>query len=66
MVEAGDHDPVVVEPRRLVDSEIARYLDLYRRLGIPDRGKVHHFPGVHQIHGVGTFAFLDKWLRQTE
>lgn len=66
MAEEGDNDPIVVEPRQLVESEIACYLEVYRRLGIPERGQVDRFPKVHQIHGVGTFVFPDKSLKQTE
>jgi hypothetical protein len=32
------------------------------RLGIGDRAEIEWFNGPHQIHGVGTFAFLRKHL----
>ena len=62
MTEMGDMDAVIVEPRRWVEIDIARYLDVYRQLGIPDRAGISRFHGPHEIHGVETFAFLDRWL----
>jgi hypothetical protein len=35
---------------------------LYTDLKIADRAEIEYFDGPHEIHGVGTFAFLDKWL----
>ncbi len=35
---------------------------LYTRLKVPGRTAIEFFPGPHEIHGVGTFAFLQKHL----
>ena len=39
MVEIGDHDGVVIAPRSMVDREIDKALEVYRKLGIPEKGK---------------------------
>ncbi|HZT33225.1 MAG TPA: prolyl oligopeptidase family serine peptidase [Bryobacteraceae bacterium] len=65
MVEIGDQDGVVMRPRRFVDLEIQRVLDLYRRLGIPERAGVAAFHGPHMVDGAETFPFLDRWLHWT-
>ena len=65
MIEIGDKDGVVVVPRNFVDVELARVEDLYRRLGIPERGQVARFPGPHKVDGTKTFPFLDRWLNWT-
>ncbi len=65
MVEIGDQDGVVVRPRRFADLEIQRVLDLYRRLGIPERAGVAAFQGPHKVDGTKTFPFLDRWLNWT-
>ena len=62
MTEMGDSDPVIIEPRRFLDAEIATYTDIYRRLGLSDRTGVARFPGPHEINGVETFEFLDHVL----
>ena len=63
MTEIGSQDPVIVEPRRLPEMEIDRYMDIYRRLRIPERGRVARFDGPHRIDGEEAFAFLDKFLK---
>jgi hypothetical protein len=62
MIEMGDSDGVVVEPRELADAEIDQVLDVYRRLGIPDKGACARFHGPHRIDAVEAFPFLDRWL----
>jgi dienelactone hydrolase len=62
MIEIGDFDGVEVAPRSLVDREIDKVLETYRKLGIPDKGAVSRFHGPHMIHGVDTYPFLDRWL----
>lgn len=62
MVEIGDRDGVVVAPRRLTESEMYRVVDLYRKLGIPERGQIARFDGPHKVDGTATFEFLDRWL----
>jgi hypothetical protein len=62
MVERGHFDAVGVDER--VASEFAKVRFLYAaRLGIPERCAIEWFVGPHQIHGQGTFDFLDQHLR---
>jgi hypothetical protein len=63
MIEVGDHDGVVVAPRRLADVEMNRVLQFYGSLGIPERARVGRFDGPHRIHGVEAYGFLARWLR---
>jgi hypothetical protein len=62
MIEMGDGDGVIVEPRAIADAEIERVLDIYRKLRIPERGACARFPGPHKIDGPAAYAFLDRWL----
>ena len=62
MVEMGDFDGVIVAPRSLDDREVDTVLDIYKRLGIPERGQVSRFPGPHKIDGRDAYPFLDKML----
>lgn len=62
MIEIGDYDGVVVAPRGLVDREIEKVLEIYRKLGIPEKGQVSRFAGPHKIDGRGTYPFLDQRL----
>jgi hypothetical protein len=62
MIEMGDSDGVIVEPRAVADAEIERALEIYRKLGIPGKGACARFPGPHRIDGPAAFAFLDRWL----
>ena len=62
MVEIGDQDGVVIVPRSMVDREIDKVLETYRKLGIPEKGQVSRFPGPHMIDGRGTYPFLDRCL----
>ncbi|MCX7427681.1 MAG: dienelactone hydrolase family protein [Planctomycetia bacterium] len=67
MVERGHFDGVGND--EYVAYEFAKVRFLYQaRLGIGDRAEIEWFNGPHQIHGVGTFAFLRKhlgWPEQT-
>jgi dienelactone hydrolase len=60
MVERGHDDGVGID--EMVASEYAKVRYLYAKLKIPERTEIEFFPGVHQIHGQGTFAFLKKHL----
>jgi len=62
MVEMGDFDGVIVSPRSLVDREVDKVLEIYRKLGIPERGQVSRFPGPHMVDGRGAYPFLDRCL----
>ena len=60
MVERGHNDPVARD--EYVAWEYAKVKHLYDRLGIGERTAIEYFMGGHEIHGVGTFAFLDQQL----
>ncbi len=61
MVERGSRDPVGID--EWVAYEYARVRRLYADLGIPALTEIEFFQGPHQIHGAGSFAFLDRHLR---
>jgi putative membrane-bound dehydrogenase-like protein len=61
MVERGHRDGVA--PDEWVAYEFAKVKQLYVDLKIGERAEIEFFDGPHTIHGVGTFRFLDKWLR---
>ena len=65
MIEAGAKDGVIIAPRRFADLEMSRVEELYRRLGIPEKGRVARFDGPHQVNGVEAYPFLDRWLNWT-
>jgi len=65
MIEIGSQDGVVIEPRRFVDIELGRVTELYRLLGIPEKGRIARFDGPHKIDGSRTYAFLDEMLHWT-
>lgn len=62
MVERGHDDGVGTD--EMVAYEFAKVRYLYeRRLGLKDRAEIEFFNGVHENHCVGTFAFLDRYLK---
>jgi dienelactone hydrolase len=61
MVERGHGDSVA--PDEWVAYEYARTRHVYDTLGLGDRTELEMFNGPHTIHGVGTFAFLDRRLK---
>jgi dienelactone hydrolase/SAM-dependent methyltransferase len=63
MVERGHSDGVGRDEE--VAYEYAKVRRLYARLKIPERTTIEFFPGGHEIHGQGTFEFLDKHLNWT-
>jgi dienelactone hydrolase len=60
MVEAGYLDGVAAPEK--VAYEFAKVKRLYNTMGIGDRAELEFFMGGHEIHGVGTFRFLHKYL----
>ena len=62
MVERGHRDGVAID--EWVAYEYAKVRRLYAQLGIGERTAIEYFDGPHQIHGVGTFEFLDRHLRK--
>jgi dienelactone hydrolase len=62
MVERGHDDGVGID--EMIAWEYAKVRYLYEnRLKIGDRTELEFFVGGHEIHGKGTFAFLDRHLR---
>jgi cephalosporin-C deacetylase-like acetyl esterase len=61
MVERGHQDGCA--PDEWVAAEYAKARLPYVRMGIPDRTEIEWFDGPHTINGVGTFRFLDRFLR---
>lgn len=62
MVERGHRDGVGLD--EWVAYEYAKVKRLYDEAGFGDRTEIEYFNGVHEIHGVGTYAFLDRWLKR--
>ena len=63
MVERGQLDGVA--PDEAVAWEFAKVQHFYGvNLKLPERARIEWFAGPHTIHGVGTFEFLDTWLRR--
>jgi dienelactone hydrolase len=60
MVERGHDDGVGID--EYIGYEYAKVRRLYSRLKIPDRTEIEWFAGGHEIHGEGTFRFLQKHL----
>jgi dienelactone hydrolase len=60
MVERGHNDGVGID--EWVAWEFAKVKRHYDYLGIGDRTEIEWFNGPHTIHGVGTYAFLQKHL----
>jgi len=61
MVERGHDDGVGLD--EYVAFEYAKVRRLYARLGLADQTAIEFFSGGHEIHGVGTFAFLHRHLK---
>jgi hypothetical protein len=60
MVERGHDDGVGID--EMVAYEYAKVRYQYAKLKLPERTEIEFFPGGHEIHGVGTFAFLKRHL----
>jgi dienelactone hydrolase len=60
MVERGHDDGVGID--EWIAYEYAKVRRLYSRLKIPERTEIEFFAGGHEIHGQGTFRFLQKHL----
>lgn len=60
MVERGHHDGVAYD--EWVAYEFAKTRRHYVMMGQADKTEIEYFNGPHSIHGVGTFAFLEKHL----
>ncbi len=60
-VEAGTEDRVFWLEH--VKEEFSQLQSFYAELGIEERVELGIFAGPHVIHGVESFAFLDRWLQ---
>jgi len=60
MVERGHDDGVGID--EWIAYEYAKVRRLYSRLKIPERTEIEFFAGGHEIHGEGTFRFLQTHL----
>jgi cephalosporin-C deacetylase-like acetyl esterase len=60
MVERGHNDGVGID--EWIAYEYAKVRRLYSRLKIPERTEIEFFAGGHEIHGQGTFRFLQRHL----
>lgn len=61
MVERGHDDGVSID--EWVDFEYAKVRRHYAEIGLPENTVIEHFKGPHTIHGVGSFEFLNKHLK---
>lgn len=61
MVERGHYDGVATD--EWVGYEYEKVRRHYDALGLKERTRIEYFPGPHSINGIGTFEFLDKFLR---
>jgi dienelactone hydrolase len=61
MVERGHRDGVGID--EYVAHEYAKVRRHYADLGLPSSTRIEFFAGGHEIHGIGTFAFLDRHLK---
>ncbi|MFN7921788.1 MAG: prolyl oligopeptidase family serine peptidase [Bryobacteraceae bacterium] len=65
LVEQGDLDGVIVEPRSLVEREFDQVKAAYRAIGAESRARIARFNGPHRVDGVEAFQFLDEVLSWT-
>ncbi len=63
MVERG-HDDIVAEDE-WVGYEFEKVRRHYDQLGLPQSARIEYFSGPHTIHGVGTFEFIDQFMKGT-
>ena len=62
MVERGHFDGVA--PDEMVAYEFAKVRNLYAaKLKIGERTTIEWFDGPHKINGVGSYKFLDRYLK---
>lgn len=61
MVERGHFDGVGKD--EWVNFEFAKVRQHYDLMGLEKRARIEHFVGPHSINGVGTFEFLDEYLK---
>jgi dienelactone hydrolase len=62
MVERGHADDVARD--EWVGYEFEKVRRHYDQLGLPQSARIEYFTGPHTIHGVGTFEFIDQFMKQ--
>jgi dienelactone hydrolase len=63
-VEFGERDTTTTpEWHTRAWQEVTAFSHAWRLDGLEARIVRVHFDGVHEIHGIGTFAFLNRWLQ---
>jgi dienelactone hydrolase len=60
-IESGTLDTAAYFKDSFIEYTRAR--DVYRKLGAAERLEFGLFRGLHLIHGIQAFEFLDRWLR---
>ncbi|MBI4622031.1 MAG: dienelactone hydrolase family protein [Verrucomicrobia bacterium] len=58
MVERGHDDGVGID--EWVAFEYAKVYRHYDKLKIPEKSRIEYFRGIHEIHAVGTFEFIEE------
>lgn len=63
-VEFGEHDPTTTPQwHEHAWKEVTEYKAAWDLEGLNETVVRVHYDGVHEIHGIGTFDFLNRWLR---
>jgi len=60
-IEAGEQDATTMP--KLPATDWSRAVAIYNQLGLANRIEVARFHGKHEIHGMQTIDFLDRFLR---
>ena len=60
LIEAGRRDGACHWP--MVQSEFAKVREVYGKAGVDERVELDLHDGGHEIHGLRSFPFLDRWL----
>jgi hypothetical protein len=61
MVERGHYDNVATD--EWVGYEFEKVRRHYDLLGLSQSARIEYFTGPHTINGVGSFEFIDQWLK---
>ncbi len=64
LIEAGRRDGSCHWP--MVESEFAKVREVYRKADFLEQVELDLHDGGHEIHGVRSFPFLDRWLRPSQ
>ncbi len=64
LIEAGRRDGAC--HWRMVEPEFAKVQEVYGNVGVAERVDLDLHDGGHEIHGVRSFPFLDRWLKPSK